>query len=359
MHDGPVAELETAPPGPSGEDAEAFAAVPEAGAEVVDDVPGRLVVRANGEILRASSQTNPVLAYLESLPSENSKRTMRDALRRVVRTTSYPPENYENVPWWLMGPEHAGVIRARLLEQHSIATVKVSLAALKGVLEQCFIGSRMSAETLERIRLVLKKKIRGGRLKEPAGRMLEDAEIVQVRKACLARGAFAGAMYDAIIAAGLSGLRRDEIARALVDDVSGDASTIQLVGKGAKEARIPLASWASCAIDTWLAQRAEHPFKHPHLFVRISDGKVSLVSGPTKWVITMYLRSIAQWSGVKFTAHDLRRTFISTLAETQDMFTATSGARHSDPKTTAIYDRRPFAKLARAVEESTAKWGKL
>lgn len=308
----------------------------------------------------AAPGVSPVVRYVASLPSENSRRAMRDAIKRLARATNYKPDDYENLPWWRVDAAEAGALRAWLLEHHSIATAKLSLAGLKGILEQCFLAGAIPGAQLERVRIVLRKKIRGERLKEPAGRMLSDEEIRQVRRACLARGPFAGALYDALVCLPLgTGLRRDEVARLTVGSVSDDVRWVRFVGKGAKEARQPIPAWAAGSIESWMAQRERFPFQHDGLFVRL-HGRIADPAKPmTKWCVTTAFRDIARWSGVDFSAHDLRRTFGTTLTEAKDLAIAQRGMRHSDPKTTSGYDRRSSDQLAAAIEEATEKWGKL
>lgn len=313
----------------------------------LDNAPAPLVLP--GEGVRA----NPVRVYLESLGSENSQRTMRDCLKRVARVVGKDDATYENIPWWALRPEHTTTIRARLIRAYGASTARLTLAALKGVLRQCFVLGYVDGDRFHRV--TAWKAVLGGD-EAPAGRMLKDEEIARVRAACARRGAFEAALDEALFAAAITaGLRREELARLPIGALSDDARQLNVVGKRGKVRHMPLPPWAGGALEAWLAQRDRFPFTCEAMFVHVLGGKVKN-HGMSKWQVWDRLRQLGELAQVPFTPHDLRRTYLSTLLDHADIATVQKLAGHADPRTTARYDRRPQQTRAKAVQV-LEKWG--
>ncbi len=303
-----------------------------------------------------SRRPNPVLVYLESLPSSNSKRAMRDALRRVLRSIGRGHLDYEALPWWTLEPQHTTTIRARLIDGYGVNTAKVALAAVRGVLRQCFLLGYINQDRWKRV--TSWQKVSGGD-EDVAGRMLEDAEIARLQGACAASGsAFEVAMDTALLNTALgTGGRREEIAKLRVDDLSDDGAMLQIRGKRNKIRHQPLEPWVTRSLLAWLEQRARVPLTCGDMFVRARNGKV-WDKPLSPWLVWDRLRVLGKRADVRFTPHDLRRTYISTVLDHADMVTSQKLAGHADPRTTARYDRRPARAKVKAVHDAFAKWGK-
>lgn len=297
-----------------------------------------------------------MLVYLESLPSPNSKRAMRDALRRVLRCLEKEGLDYATVAWWTLEPHQATAIRSRLISGYGVNTTKVALAAVRGVLRQCFLLGYIDQDRLKRV--TSWQKVSGGD-EDVAGRMLEDAEIVRLQGACAASGgAFEAAMDAAVLDAALgTGARREELARLRVDDLSEDGLMLQIHGKRNKIRHQPLEPWVTKSLRAWLEQRARIPLTCETMFVRVRDGKV-WDEPMSPWLVWDRLRALGDRAGVRFTPHDLRRTYISTALDHADIVTVQKLAGHADPRTTARYDRRPGRAKVKAVHDAFAKWGR-
>lgn len=300
---------------------------------------------------------NPVDVYMASLASDNSRKAARDCLKRVLRVIDKPEDRWHDMPWWTLRPEHTYVIRARLLAAYPPSTVKLTLSMLRGVLHKAFVLGRMPGDAFERA--TSWDRVRGGTDKL-AGRMLSDEEIASLRAACEAGGPFWGAMDGAILALGLGGaVRREEIARMRVEDVADDCRTVTIRGKGNKTSTgAPLPAWAAGALESWLAQRDRFPFESKQLFVvQKRNGKADTSRHLSKWQVWERLKEVGKRAGVDFAPHDLRRTFASTLLDAGvDIVVVQKLMRHSDPRTTSRYDRRPVQVRAAAVK-NLEKWG--
>ena len=298
------------------------------------------------------TRANPVDVYLASFAADTSRRTMADALKRILRVLKRDPEAWREAPWWDVRYEIAVLIRARLVQQYGPATARLALSALRGVLKTCWTLGYLDAEALARA--TSWKPVQGSAA--DVGRELTAEEIGRLRATCERAQAFTGALDGAILACGFSGgLRRFELAALRVGDVSDDCHYLLVRGKGNKEKRQKLNDWAACAVEAWLAQRALFPFTTESLFVRVARGK-ALDAGLSKWQVWRRLHEVGKRAGVAFTPHDMRRTYGSALMRKHDLRTVQRLMRHSDPRTTARYDRRPQEEAEAALSTLEA-WG--
>ena len=73
--------------------------------------------------------------------------------------------------WWWLTPQHVKALRAELAERFAPATANKWLAALEGVLKECWDLGLVDGETYQRVAAV--KSVKGSRLLR--GRALESA----------------------------------------------------------------------------------------------------------------------------------------------------------------------------------------
>ncbi len=132
---------------------------------------------------------------------------------------------------------------------------------------------------------------------------------------------------------GLNGLRVTEACTADLADLGTDHGhrTLRIMGKGHKPAVIPLVPRTARAIDLARGERADGP-----LLLR-DDGSRLDRRTAYRWV-----RSIGRQAGLDAVhPHMLRSAFIMAALDAgvalRDVQIA---ARHADPRTTTIYDRR-------------------
>jgi integrase/recombinase XerD len=297
----------------------------------------------------APPRENPVRVYLGSLQSVNSRRTMVDALRRLMRVMAQKPERFASFPWWKLTPGQTVEIRRRLLEgadEFSINTVKVALSALKGVLFQSFRLGYVDGDAYQRA--ASWGRVTGD---DPilAGRMLTQEEIAAVRAAYDALPPLEAALDGALFEVGLTaGARLHELAYRKLEDLSEDVKTLRIVGKRRKVRTAYLPPHTGAVLESWLAQRDALGIEGDSLFVHVLDGAPTAVR-PSPWQVWDRMRRLGEAAGVKFTPHDLRRTFISHALEKTDIVTVQKMAGHADPRTTARYDRRPALKQEKAA----------
>jgi site-specific recombinase XerD len=218
------------------------------------------------------------------------------------------------------------------------------LAALRGVLRECWRLGLTSAETYQRASDL--EPVRGETL--PAGRALGAGELRALFGVC---GNTAAGRRDAALLAVLygAGLRRSELVGldlADFDRVTG-ALTVQR-GKGRKARVAYITGGAVAAVEAWLTVRGDAPGALLGAVDKAGGVTVRHLSGQAVFNI---LERLAAAAGVaSFSPHDLRRTMISDLLDAgADVVTVQRLAGHSSVSTTSRYDRRPEAAKQRAA----------
>ncbi len=149
---------------------------------------------------------------------------------------------------------------------------------------------------------------------------------------------FAAERFDAAHAAlavllGLNGLRVSEACSADVENLGFERGhrTLRIVGKGNKPAVIPLVPRTARTIDLAIGERTAGPILRRH------DGQRLDRRTAHRWV-----RSIARRAGLGHVhPHMLRAAFIMCALDAGvPLREVQIAARHSDPRTTTVYDHR-------------------
>ena len=132
---------------------------------------------------------------------------------------------------------------------------------------------------------------------------------------------------------GLNGLRVSEACGADVEDLGFERGhrTLRIVGKGNKPATIPLVPRTARTLDLAVGERSAGPILRRH------DGRRLDPRTAHRWV-----RSIGTQAGLEHVhPHMLRAAFImAALDAGVPLRDVQLAARHADPRTTTVYDRR-------------------
>jgi integrase/recombinase XerD len=310
-----------------------------------DDLPRHALAIAENIAL----DRHPVAVYLARL-APSSRRTMHAALNSIAGLLSDARCDAWSLDWPQLRYHHTTAVRALLAEgRYAPSTANRHLAALRGVLKECWRLGYVSAEDFQRSADL--EPVRGSRL--PRGRALQPGEVRALFAACEDddRKKPAMAARDAVILALLygSGLRRAEVVGLEVADYDREGGTLKVRGKGNKERLAHLGDASQAALEAWLSVRGEWPGA---LFVSINKGG-KLGSGGMSGQAMLYIarRRTAQASVAAFSPHDLRRTFIGDLLDAgADLSTVQQLAGHAQIQTTARYDRRGEATKKRAAK---------
>src|SRR5438445_11074544 len=155
---------------------------------------------------------HPVAVYLARL-ALSSRRTMHAALNSIAGLLSEDRYDAWSLAWEKLRYRHTTAVRALLADgRYAPSTANRHLAALRGVLKECWRLGYVSAEGFQRAAAL--EPVRGSRL--PRGRALQPGELRSLFAACEDddRKKPAMAARDAAILALLygSGLRRAEAA---------------------------------------------------------------------------------------------------------------------------------------------------
>lgn len=188
----------------------------------------------------------------------------------------------------------------------------------------------------------------------PVGRHVPAGELDALMRACANDHRHAGARDAALIALGAAtGLRRFELAGLSLADwtITENAGLVTVKGKGDKTRQLPVFGGALAAVEDWLAVRGPAPGP---LFVQINKGgRVQIGKHLTTQTLANVLAKRCSQAGIvqPMTWHDLRRTLAGDLLDSgADLVTVGRVLGHSNPSTTARYDRRPDAVRRRALE---------
>jgi len=286
---------------------------------------------------------NPRRVYLARL-ALGSRPTMAEALESVARIASGGQVDADRLPWQRLRYQHTQAVRAVLMETVSgrtgkplaPSTINKALSALRCVLREAWRLGLMSAEDLARATDLA--PVRGS--VPLRGRALEAHEVVRLFQVCMADRTPAGLRDAVILALGLGGgLRRAEIVGLDLVDVDLGREVVRVHGKGRKVREVPVKGGTLEALRAWLVVRGGEP--GPLVYPVRKGGRVVPGRLASQAVLRVCEKRGRQAGLADFGAHDLRRTYISTLlSRGVDRSVASDLAGHSSPNTTRRYDRR-------------------
>ena len=299
----------------------------------------------------------PAATYLAGI-GRGSQRTQAAALNAIALYLSVGRCDMLTLPWWMLRRQHVNAVRAWLVEHKAAATGRRYLAALRGVLRECWRLDLMSIDDYHRAIDV--KPIRGSGEEQAAGRALVSGEIAAMLHVCAADPTPAGPRDAAIFGLGVRcGLRREEIASLDLADYDPDARLIVVrKGKGNKRRSVPTPTGLDAVLADWLTARGDWP--GPLLCPVDKAGRVQPGRGMTDAAIYDACAKRAAQAGVRrFSPHDLRRTYIGDLLDAgADISTVQRLAGHSQASTTSGYDRRGERAKRDAVNRLHLPWAR-
>ena len=300
-----------------------------------------------------SPMTNPYWVYLAHFDSAESERAMRRCLDRIaVMLAPVLGESCANpgemVPWEQLRYPLVAEIRKRLAQSGwSPSHVNKHLSALRGVARECWRLEMMGADDLGRIREVEQVEYK----RELAGRNIPSEEMAAILAACLAESGPLG-VRDAAMAALMhsTGLRRAEVASALIERYDASERALKVIGKGNKERTVYLHLDAVAYLGRWLAlvgSRRGPLFRPVDRHGNISSRHLSARS------VGHVVDERRTQAGLPLTStHDFRRTFIGDFLDAGgDLAQAQALAGHASATTTAAYDRRPGRERRKTVDK--------
>jgi site-specific recombinase XerD len=301
---------------------------------------------------RLPADRNPARAYIASL-AMGSRRTMKQALRVIAHLLSNGRAGPPDIDWSQIRFQHTSAVRSALAERYKPPTSNKILSALRGVLKAAWRLSLLDAESYHRA--IDLPAVKGSSL--PRGRALDAGEIGSLFGACCDR-TNAGTRDAAILGVLFGcGLRRSEV--VALDVSAFDTSAGSLAVRKAKGNRERIAyppNGALEAIRDWILLRgdADGP-----LFVPVNKGDRILIRRMTDQAVWNLIVKRAREACVsRFTPHDLRRSFVSTLLDAGvDISSVQALAGHASVSTTCRYDMRGEATKRRSDEATKRRRG--
>ena len=288
--------------------------------------------------------TNPALAYLASLTSKRSEKTMASLLNIIAKLIGY--QDLYQCEWSKIRRHHVqGILKILSDSDRAPATVNTYLAALKGMALEAWMMEQMSSEDYQHIKHV--KPVRGSRLSK--GRALSQHEISKLLNICEYDPSCKGVRDSAIVAVLLGcGLRRSEIVSLDHQDIIWQDQALRVLGKGNKE-RLAFMPDGTFTRLTEYVEEVRGDLAGP-LFTRIRRFDDITAERMTDQAIYHILETRRTTAGVaKFSPHDLRRTFASTMLDNgEDIITVKDAMGHASIITTQKYDKRGDDRLRKA-----------
>lgn len=281
-------------------------------------------------------QTTVFEAYISGL-APSGRRGIISVLNRSASILKRGVDA-DNYPWEQLNFAAVAKVRAALLDDgYAVSSVNMALSALRDVAQTAFNMNFMNAETLARIRSV--KRVSGDIQRK--GRALDKQEIRALVQAAKQHPQPVRRCRDTAIVLTLcgTGLRAGELVKLERRDYDNGILTVRQ-GKGRKYREIHVADAVDKAIRAWLKVSANGA--DSALFKRIQRNGKAANQALTTTGLTGILMELQHTSGiVRFTPHDMRRTFITRLLEQGvDINTVRQLAGHSDISTTTRYDYR-------------------
>jgi site-specific recombinase XerD len=299
------------------------------------------LIQSNTSLL----SNNPAAVYLASLGT-GSRRTMRQALDAIALLITNNTHDALSCPWGELRYQHTMAIRSALMEKYAPATANKMMAALRRVLKEAQRLGQMSAEDYAKAADIKRVKS-SGLLK---GRSLSADELGKLLNVCVEDKSIFGARDAAMLMVLRIGLRRSEVVNLDLSDFDPIEGCVKVRGaKGRKDRIVFFPEAAIAHVTNWVKIRGDNN-PGPLLLPISKSGNLVWRRLSDQAVMTITLLRGAAAGIENFTPHDFRRTFAGNLLDAGvDIVTVQGLMGHSDPATTAKYDRRGDAAKKRAV----------
>lgn len=276
---------------------------------------------------------DPVESYLLNMRATTTLELHKLILRKFCEHL-FDTDDFRHADWSQLSRANIQRFIHSKLNDIQFNTANNYITILQGFALECLNLQIISFDSYTQIRAL--KKFRG--IPPEAGRALKLNEINKVKNTLSRSTKRIDTRNFAIFSLALgAGLRRAEISRLNIEDLDGNRLIVK--GKGNKARTVYLSKFSLGAVKSWLNQFSR---KKGALFTQVDRG--DFISSERLGIrgIHHVINKIRNDSKLKhFTAHDLRRTFATTLLSlNNDIFTVQNLLGHSDPRTTQTYDKR-------------------
>ena len=291
------------------------------------------------------SNYTPTECYLNNLAPTGRKAVI--SLIKSVKNTLLLNDKLAALPLHKLSFEQLSTLRQSLvLNNKSARTIQLTFQVIKAIAKTAFLMNLIGQHELEKFNVLKLPHI------EPSlkGKSLTATQLKSILKQPYTVPSIINVRDIALLAlmAG-AGLRRSEVSALKLSDFSmADQLVVIHKGKGNRTRTQYLPVWVLEYLSSWLTVRGKN---EGPLFCVVLNGRAIQARGISPETIYSVVTAITNHVlGEKFTPHDMRRTYISSLlANGVDISTVSKLAGHKSIITTQLYDKRGVDSLKRAV----------
>lgn len=291
----------------------------------------------------------PTECYLNNLAPTGRKAVV--SLLKSVKNTLFLKERLTLLPLYKLSFEQLSTLKQSLIVNNKSArTIQLTFQAIRAIAKTAFLMNLIEQHELEKFNVLKLPHI------EPSlkGKSLNAEQLKSLLKQPHIPASIISSRNIALLAlmAG-AGLRRSEVTALKLSDLSVVEQLVVIHnGKGNRTRTQYLPVWVLKYISLWLKLRGA---SDGPLFCVVLNGKaIQFRSVSPETIYSVVTSCTSCVLGEKFTPHDMRRTYISSLlANGVDISTVSKLAGHKSIITTQLYDKRGVDSLKNAVNTLT------
>ena len=291
------------------------------------------------------SNDTPTECYLNNLAPTGRKAVI--SLIKSVKNTLLLNDKLAAVPLHKLSFEQLSTLKQSLVfNNKSARTIQLTFQVIKAIAKTAFLMNLIEQHELEKFNVLKLPHI------EPSlkGKSLSATQLKSILKQPYTPPSIINTRDIALLALMVgAGLRRSEASALKLSDFSiADQLVVIHKGKGNRTRTQYLPVWVLAYLSSWLTVRGKN---EGPLFCVVLNGKVIQARGISpETIYSVVTARTSHVLGEKFTPHDMRRTYISSLlANGVDISTVRKLAGHKSIITTQLYDKRGVDSLKRAV----------
>ncbi|WP_409424614.1 MULTISPECIES: tyrosine-type recombinase/integrase [unclassified Pseudoalteromonas] len=291
------------------------------------------------------SNYTPTECYLNNLAPTGRKAVI--SLIKSVKNTLLLHDKLVALPLHKLSFEQLSTLKQSLvLNNKSARTIQLTFQVIKAIAKTAFLMNLIEQHELEKFNILKLPHI------EPSlkGKSLTATQLKSILKQPYTPSSIISTRDIALLAlmAG-AGLRRSEVSALKLSDFSmADQLVVIHKGKGNRTRTQYLPVWVLEFLSSWLMVRGKN--EGPLFCVVLNDKAIQARGISPETIYSVVTARTNHVLGEKFTPHDMRRTYISSLlANGVDISTVSKLAGHKSITTTQLYDKRGVDSLKRAV----------
>lgn len=299
----------------------------------------------------------PIYAYINSLPSDNSKVTATRVIKAISKHLG--KQSIYEISWPNFDRNQLNSLK-QILDKNELApdTIRLYLAILKGILKEALLLEQITEKQWLRVKTVkgpkhTRQKKHKTLSHNQFDELLKHIEIAAGNENAIARDK---AIFHLLVGCGL---RRNELATLSLASLNFESEHLKIVGKGNKLRLVKIHPLTMKVLSNWLSVRG---FESGPMFMQIyksgrlgslvnSDGSDNFLSGFSIYNLCRKYSLVGVENPVS--PHSLRRSYATWLYDNGvDLKKIAELLGHSSIKTTEIYISTKQEEVDQAVMNS-------